>query len=112
MFPPFFLANQRGIPRIASNSVSVTSTSVNFDFTRHGYLNSPFRGLLIFKLAQEIPTGTTTTLPVVFTSGGQNPMPVTTLGGNAWTVGDVGGTGIYVFYYDNVDNVLQVLNAV
>ena len=43
-----------------------------------------------------IPAGTTATLPIVFTSDGGNAKTVTTFNGEAVTVADIPGTGVYV----------------
>ena len=85
-----------GIPTLSSNSVSVTANNVSFDFNAHRNLGRPFRGLVIVRLAQAIPTGTTATLPIVFTSDGGNAKTVTTFNGEAVTVADIPGTGVYV----------------
>jgi hypothetical protein len=34
---------------------------------------------------------------------------VTVAGGNNWTVADVPGNGVYLFYYDKMADVLQLL---
>lgn len=97
MIVPAFITVNGGIPTLSSNSVSVGTTAVSFDFTNHRNVGRPYRGLVIVRLAQEIPSGTTDTLPIQFTSGGINVQPVTTFGGAAVTVADVPGTGVYVF---------------
>lgn len=96
ILPLYVNVNINGIPTLSSNSVSVTTTGVNFDFNNHRNLGSSFRGLLIVRLAQAIPTGTTATLPIVFTSDGSNSTPVKTFNGAAVTVADIPGTGVYV----------------
>ena len=75
----------------------MSTTAVSFDFYNHKNIGRAFRGLLIVRLAQAIPTGTTDTLPIVFTSDGSNPTPVTTFNGDPVTVADIPGTGVYVF---------------
>ena len=97
ILPAYINVNVNGIPTLSSNSVSVGSANVAFDFNNHRNIGRPFRGLLIMRLAQAIPAGTTDTLPIVFTSGGSNPKEVTTLNGDAVTVADISGTGVYVF---------------
>jgi hypothetical protein len=57
--------------------------------------------LLIINLAQPIPTGTTDTLPIVFTTDGGNNTEATTFNGEAVTVADIPGTGIYLFWYES-----------
>lgn len=72
LLPTYINVNRGGIPAISSLSVTVTANEVQFDFNNHRNIGAPFRGLLIVRLNQAIPAGTTTTLPIVFTSGGGN----------------------------------------
>ena len=100
-----------GIPTLSSNSVSMTANNVSFDFNAHRNLGRPFRGLVIVRLAQAIPTGTTATLPIVFTSDGGNAKPVTTFNGEPITVADIPGTGVYVLWYESQTDTLQLLTG-
>ena len=100
-----------GIPTLSSNSVSVTANNVSFDFNAHRNLGRPFRGLVIVRLAQAIPTGTTATLPIVFTSDGSNAKAVTTFNGEPVTVADIPGTGVYVLWYESQTDTLQLLTG-
>lgn len=109
ILPAYINVNQTGIPTIKSLSVNVTANDVAFDFNNHRNVGRPFRGLLIVNLAQAIPTGTTDTLPIVFTSGGSNPQPVTEKGGTEVTVADITGTGVYLFWYESQTNTLQIV---
>lgn len=111
ILPAYINTNINGIPTLSSNSVSVSTTSVAFDFNNHRNVGRPFRGLLIVRLAQAIPTGTTDTLPVVFTSDGSNAKPVTTFNGDAVTVADIPGTGVYVLWYESQSDTLQLLTG-
>lgn len=112
ILPPWINVNRTGIPTISSNSVVVGTTSVSFDFTNHRNLGAPYRGLLVVRLAQAIPTGTTDTLPIQFTSDGGNAQPVVTFNGGAVTVADIPGTGVYLFWYESQTNTLQILTGV
>ena len=109
ILPPWINVNVNGIPTLSSNSVAVTTTNVAFDFNNHRNIGRPFRGLLIVRLAQAIPDGTTATLPIVFTSDGGNSTPVTTFSGEAITVADIPGTGVYILWYESQSNTLQLL---
>jgi hypothetical protein len=109
ILPAYINVNQTGIPALRSLSVTVSTTNVAFDFNNHRNVGRPFRGLLIINLAQPIPTGTTDTLPIVFTSGGGNPQPVTGKNGEAITVADIEGTGIYLMWYESQTNTLQLI---
>lgn len=112
VLPPFINVNGGfGIPTLSSNSVTVTTTNVAFDFYNHRNLGRAFRGLIIVRLAQAIPTGTTGTLPIVFTSEGGNSTPVTTFNGDPITVGDIPGTGVYILWYESQTDTLQLLTG-
>ena len=100
------------IPTLSSNSVAVTTTNVAYDFNNHRNVGRPFRGLLIVRLAQAIPTGTTDTLPIVFTTDGGTTTPVTTFNGDAVTVSDIPGTGVYILWYESQSDTLQLLTGI
>lgn len=106
---PFQYVNLRGIPTIESRSISVGDEFVDFQFNAD-WDRSPFRGLLLVKLAQAIPTGTTGTLPVRFTMAGVTSN-VTTYNDAELTAADVPGTGVYLFYYDRRVGTLQILGV-
>ena len=108
---PYQYINVKGIPTIKSTGVTVNADSVDFTFNSNPSFNNQFRGLLLVYLANEIPTGTTTTLPIRFTSTASGTQNVTTYNNVNWTVGDVLGTGVYLVYYDRRENTLQVLSV-
>ena len=94
MLLPFNInVNVGGIPCLRSTAVTVSTTEVRFDFNAHRNVGRPFVGLVVVQLAQAIPAGTTTTLPIVFTTEGGNPANLTTYNGDNVTVADVAGTG-------------------
>lgn len=111
LLPTYINVNVNGIPTISSLSVNVTTTQVAFDFNNHRNIGSPFRGLIIVRLQQPIPTGTTATLPVVFTSGGSNPQPLIGFNGEPVTVAELSGTGIYLVWFERQSNTLQLLTG-
>ena len=111
LLPAYINVNQSGIPAIRSLSVTVGANDVRFEFNNHRNVGRPFRGLLVVNLAQLIPTGTTTTLPVVFTSGGGSVTALTTFNGNPVTVADIAGTGIYLAWYESQSDSLQLLTG-
>lgn len=112
LLPPYINVNVNGIPALSSLSVNATATQVAYDFNNHRNVGLPFRGLITIRLAQAIPTGTTATLPIVFTSGGGNAIPLTGFNGNPVTVGDLPGTGIYLVWYESQTNTLQLLTGI
>ena len=106
---PFQYVNQRGIPTIQSRGVVVSDTSVDFKFNPD-WNSRPFRGLLLVNLADAIPEGTTTTLPIRLSMAGTTSN-VTLAGGANLTVADLPGTGVYLFYYDRFSDTLQLLSS-
>lgn len=110
ILPAYINVNTGGIPTLRSLSVTVTPSKVQYDFNNHRNVGRPYRGLLIINLAQPIPTGTTTTLPVVFTTSGSNEQPLVKVNGVSATVADISGTGIYLVWYESQTNTLQLIN--
>ena len=109
LLPAYINVNQNGIPALRSLSVAVTTTNVQFDFNNHRNVGSPFRGLIVINLAQAIPTGTTTTLPIVFTSNGGNAQELVGYNGDPITVADITGTGIYLVWFESSTSTLQLV---
>lgn len=68
------------------------------------------KGVILFRLNQPIPDGTTGTLPVVFSSN-DFTQPLTNVGGTAITAAQVTGTGVYLIYYDKDANLMQLLTT-
>ncbi len=104
--PVNFMSNRSGIPRIQSTGVVVGASEVSFTFNADVTFSRNYSGLVLVRLLQAIPSGTTTTLPVVFTSSA-GTQALTGPGGTALTVADVATPGIYLLYYDRATNVLQ-----
>lgn len=111
ILPTYINVNVNGIPTLSSNSVSVGTAQVAFDFNNHRNVGRPFRGLIIIRLAQAIPAGTAGTLPIVFTSDGGNTQALTKENGESVTVADIPGTGIYILWFESQTNTLQVPNT-
>lgn len=112
MLLPFNInVNVNGLPCLRSTAVTVSATEVRFDFNSHRNVGRPFVGVVVVQLAQAIPEGTTTTLPVVFTTEGGNPANLTTYDGANVTVADIAGTGIYLVWVDTQSGVVQLLTG-
>lgn len=106
---PYQYINRNGIPTLKSTSVQVNGTSsVDFVFDADIYTR-PYRGLILVYLAQQIPTGTTATLPIrlLFESTSST---ITTYDNAEYTVGDFNGAGVYLLYCDQRTDTLQLLN--
>lgn len=106
--PINYMSNRGGIPRLQSTGVVVGTTDVQFTFNADATFSRGFSGLVLVRLAQAIPSGTTTTLPIVFSSSA-GTQAVTTYNGTAVTVAEITGTGIYLLYYDRATNTLQLI---
>ena len=112
LLPPFLNTNVNGIPAISSNSVTVGTTAVSYDFYNHRTIDGPFRGIIIVRLNQPIPAGTTTTLEINFTSNSGNAKTLTKFNGDAATVADIPGTGIYLVWDESTSDTLQLLAGI
>lgn len=98
----FILDRTRGIE---SRSVTVSTTVVTYAFD--SFRNAPYTGLLLADLQQPIPTGTATTLPVMF-----GTVQVLASNGEQATVADFGGDGtanLVLVYYNSRTNRLQLV---
>lgn len=105
---PFQFVNRRGSAALTTTGVNVGSSNVTFTFQNHAFLNAWYRGSVYINLAQEIPTGTTSTLPIVFSTNGVT-QAVTKVGNVPLTVADITGTGVYEFWFDKSTNTLQLI---
>lgn len=107
---PFNFCNRRGIPMIETTSITVGTDNVvlNLPDRVFRYLND--KGIVLLRLNQAIPTGTTTTLPIVF-SANDFTQPLTNVGGGAITVAQIPATGVYMIYYDKDANLMQLLTT-
>ncbi len=106
--PINYSSNRSGIPRISSTGVAVSSTNVQYSFNADFSFSRNYSGVLIVRLQQEIPAGTTDTLPVVLTSSA-GTQAITAKGGAAVTVAGLSGAGIYLMYFDRASGILQLL---
>lgn len=105
---PFQFVNRRGSAALATTGVTVNTDNVVFSFQNHAFLNAWYRGTIYINLVQAIPSGTTSTLPIVFETNGVT-QAVTKVGNTALTVADITGTGIYEFWFDKSSNLLQLI---
>ena len=112
VLPTRINVNQLGIPTVSSNGVTVGTTQVAFDFNNHATVGQPFRGIVVVRLNQAIPTGTTTTLPIVFTSDNANTVNLVGFNGENITVADIPGSGIFLVFVDSQSNTVQLLTGI
>jgi len=95
---------------IESNSVTVGTDNVVITLPNRVFRWLNDKGVVLFRLNQSIPTGTTDTLPIVF-SANDFTQPLTNLGGEEITVAQIPSTGIYLIYYDKDTNLMQLLTT-
>ena len=107
---PFNFSNRRGIPMLESTSVTVTDTNVVFNLPNRAFRGLNDHGVVLFRLNQPIPDGTTETLPIVFSSN-DFTQPLTNVGGDAITAAQITGTGVYLIYYSKGSNIMQLLTT-
>jgi hypothetical protein len=107
---PFNFCNRNGIPMVESNSVTVGTDNVVITLPNRVFRWLNDKGVILFRLNQSIPAGTTTTLPIVF-SANDFTQPLTNLGGEAITVAQLPSTGVYMIYYDKNSNLMQLLTT-
>ena len=106
---PYQYININGIPTIKTQTVTVSETSVTFKFAPD-FDGRPFRGLILVYISEAIPTGTTDTLPIVFSSN-DFTQPLTNVGGEAVTVAQFPEPGVYLVYYSKEANLMQLLTT-
>ena len=107
---PFVWVNRRGSAAVASQSVTVNTANVVFTFRNHAFVNANYRGTVFVNLRQAIPSGTTTTLPILFETNGVT-QAVTKYNGDALTVADIPGTGVLQFWFERDTNTLQLMTG-
>ena len=108
---PFVWVNKRGSAAIASTGVAVNTANVVFTFKNHAFVNANYRGTIFVNLMQAIPTGTTGTLPILFETNGAT-QAVTKFNGDALTVADVPGTGVFQLWFERDTNTLQLMTGI
>lgn len=101
--------NRGGSLLLPTTAIAVSTSAVTFSLP-------PFRatgafGTLYININQELPTGTTATLPILFSANGST-QAATKYNGEALTFADLQGTGVYQFFYNRANNTLQLLGVV
>lgn len=107
---PFNFSNRRGIPLIETSSITVTDDNVVINIPNRSFRWLNDKGVILLRLNQVIPDGTTGTLPVVFSSN-DFTQPLTNVGGTAITAAQILGAGVYMIYYDKNANLMQLLTT-
>ncbi len=108
---PFNYCNRGGIPKIEVNTVTVSDNNVALTLPNNTFRFLASSGIILLRLNQPIPTGTTATLPVVL-SVNEFTQALTNIGGTPITVAELPGAGVYVVYYDKDANLMQLLTSI
>lgn len=101
--------NAGGVPYLTTSNVTVSDTSVDLALGWRRDRLAPV-GYFTVRLADEIPAGTTTTLPITLSLNGVT-RSLTLFDGTAVTVADlIGGTGVILVFNDRFNNILQLMS--
>ena len=107
---PFNFSNRRGIPMLEVNSITVNTDNVVLNLPNRAFRFLNDKGVILLRLNQVIPEGTTGTLPILFSSNDYT-QPLTNIGGTAITAAQITGTGVYLIYYDKDANLMQLMTT-
>ena len=100
--------NAGGIPYLATTNVTVSTEAVDLALGWQRRL-APV-GYFTVRVANAIPEGTTTTLPVTLSLNGVT-RALTLFDGTAVTVADlIGGTGVFTVFNDRFNSILQLVS--
>lgn len=95
--------NVNGIPYLSTTNVTVNDQNVSLAL---GFRRIQPVGLMTIRVANEIPTGTTETLPIELTLNGVS-RALTFFDGTPVTVADITGTGVLLVFNDRFNGILQ-----
>ena len=101
--------NAGGVPYLSTTNVTVGTETVDLAL---GWRQRPLApvGYFTVRVANVIPEGTTTTLPVTLSLNGVT-RALTLYDGTAVTVADlIGGTGVFLVFNDRFNSVLQLMS--
>lgn len=102
------VTNQMGVPYLSSTNTTVGTAAVDIAL---GSFRRPLPpGYFTVRIADEIPAGTTTTLPVTLTRNGVT-RALTLFNGTPVTVAQlIGGTGVIEVFNDEENGILQLMS--
>lgn len=90
-----------------TKAVTVGSTALVYILPDNAFLFAGARGVVPISIKQPVPSGASTTLPVLMQSNNQT-QGVSVAGGDALTAADV-KTGVHLFYFDKAGDILQLI---
>ena len=104
---PVNFSNLRGIPMIATTSVTVSTDNVTLGIPKRAFRGLADSGIVALRLTQEIPAAGAS-LPVVISSN-EFLQTLTTVGGIAAIGSQITATGVYLVWYDKCSSLMQLL---
>ena len=103
------IGNRGGIPIIQTTAV-VGSADVRFSLPNHIFRFSGTKGKVIVELTSVVPTGTTSTFPILIEVNGQT-LPLNNTAGTALTFADTGAVLYYEILFDKVANTFVLTSS-
>lgn len=104
------IGNRAGIP-VVITSPKIDTSNVSITLPNHIFRFLGQKGIIIINFNSVIPSGTTTTLPLVISVNGQT-LPLTDATGTAITVANISNTLTFQVYFDKQLNVIRVVSPI
>ena len=105
-----YIGNRAGIPIITTTPV-VNTSNVTITLPNHIFRFLGQKGKVTINFNSIIPSGTTTTLPVLISVNGQT-LALTNETGTAITVASIANTLTFDVYFDKQLNVIRVISVI
>lgn len=106
-FPTLGRVNYNTLPTV---QVTVGTENVTLELPNHAFYGRNYVGGFYINLRQEIPAGTTATLPILIGTNGDT-RPLMAYGNEPVRVENLAGTGIYEIHYNKYTNELYLVNG-
>ena len=103
---PNITVNAGGLPYISNTNVTVGTESVDIAL---GFRRIQPVGLLLVRMENAIPTGTSGTLPINLTLNGVT-RSLTNMDGSAVTAADITSNGVLLVFNDKFNGILQLMS--
>lgn len=104
------IGNRAGIP-VVTTTPKVDTSNVSITLPNHIFRFLGQKGIIIINFNSVIPSGTTTTLPLVVSVNGQT-LPLTNATGTTITVANISSTLTFQVYFDKQLNVIRVVSPI
>ena len=106
-FPGLGRVNYNTLPTVA---VNVGTENVTLELPNHAFYGRNYVGGFYISLRQDIPAGTTQTLPILIGTNGAT-RPLMAYNNEPVTVANLAGQGIYEIHYNKYTNELFLVNG-